>query len=57
MKLEYVVVHVYENISDKFDSGPCQIKVKSRWDLDIFLQLPQVKLSGPITQLWCKLGS
>ena len=26
MKFEYVVV--YENISDKFDNGHCQIKVK-----------------------------
>ena len=28
MKFECVVVGLYENISDKFDNGHCQIKVK-----------------------------
>ena len=28
MKLKYIAVYVYENISDKFDNGHCQIKVK-----------------------------
>ena len=47
MKFEYVVV--YENISDKFDNGHCQIKVKVT--VGLFLHLTQYKLSGPITQL------
>ena len=44
MKFEDVVV--YENFSDKFDNGHCQIKVKVTVG-----HLPQYKLSGPITQL------
>ena len=51
MKFEYDVV--YENISDMFDNGHCQIKIKvTPFDIDIFLHLPQYKLSGRITQLW-----
>ena len=50
MKFEYIVV--YENISDKFDNGHCQIEGKVTVG-----HLPQYKLAGPITQLWCKLGS
>ena len=57
LKLEHVVV--YENSSDKFDIGHCPIKVKvTSWrDFEIFLHLPQYKLSRPISQLWRKLGS
>ena len=49
MKFEYVLV--YENISDKFDKSHCRIEVKVMVGLEIFLHLPQYKLSGPITQL------
>ena len=42
MKLEHIVV--YENSSDEFD-------------IEIFLHLPQYKLSSPISQLWHMLGS
>ena len=56
MKFEYIAVYaVYENISDKFDNGHCQIQVKVT--VGLFLYLPQYKLSGLITQLWYKLGS
>ena len=55
MKLEHIVI--YENISDKFDIGHCRTKVKVTTDFEIFLHLPQYKLSGPISQLWYKLGS
>ena len=54
MKLDYIVV--YENISDKFDIGHCRTKVKVTGDFKSFLHLQQYKLSGPITQLWYKLG-
>ena len=55
MKLEYIVL--YENSSDKFDIELCRIKVKVTVDVQMFPHLPQYKLSGPITQLWYKLGS
>ena len=55
MKYEYNVV--YDNISNKFDNGHCRVKVNVTVGLEIFLHLPQYKLSGPITQLWYKLGS
>ena len=32
-------------------------RLRSMWDFEIFLCLPQYKLSGHITQLWYKLGS
>ena len=35
MKLEYIVVY-YKNISDKFDNGYCQIKIKVTVGLKIF---------------------
>ena len=44
MKLEYIVL--YENISDKFDNGYCQIKVKVTV---VFLHLLQYTLLGPLT--------
>ena len=50
MKLEYIVV--YENSLDEFDIELRGIKVK----VQKFPHLPQ-KLSGPIVQLWYKLGN
>ena len=47
LKLEHIVG--YENSSDEFD--------RSRSQCEIFLHLPQYKLSGPISQLWHMLGS
>ena len=55
LKLEHIVV--YENSSDEFDIGHCPIKVKVTAYFEIFLHLPQYKLSRPISQLWHKLGS
>ena len=48
LKLEHIVV--YENSSDEFDIGHCPIK-------EIFLHLPQYKLSSPLSRLWHMLGS
>ena len=48
---------VYKNSSDKFDIEHCQIKVKVTLGVQKFPHLPQYKLSGPITQLWYKIGS
>ena len=52
IKLEHTVVN--KNSSDKFNIGHCPIKVKvhTRRDLEIFLHLPQYKLSSPLYQLW-----
>ena len=56
MKLEYI--EVYENSSDEFNIEHHQIKVKVTVKaFKCFPHLPQYKLSGPITQLWYKLGS
>ena len=55
MKLEYIVV--YDNSSYEFDIENHRIKVKVTVGLQKFPHLPQNKLSGPITQLWYKLGS
>ena len=55
MKLEYIVV--YENSSDDFDHEYCRIKVKVTGGLKFFQHLSQYKMSGPITQLWYKIGS
>ena len=57
MKFECVVV--YENCSDKSDIGNCRIKVNQGQGQSnkTFPHLPQYKLSGPIIQLWYKLGS
>ena len=52
LKVEHIVV--YGNSSDEFDIGHCPIKVKVT---EIFLHLPQYKLSSPISQLWHMLGS
>ena len=49
MKFENVVV--YENISDKFDNGHCQIKVKVTVGLSNFSPFTTIQISGPITQL------
>ena len=55
MKLECIVV--CEKNSDKFDIEHDRMKVKVTVGLQSFPHLPQYKLSGPITQLWYKLGS
>ena len=55
MKLDYIVV--YENSSDKFDIELRRIKVKVTVGVQKFSLLPQYKLSGPIVQLWYKLGT
>ena len=52
MKFKHVV---YENISDKFDNGKLSDKVKVT--VGLVFPLPKYKLSGPITQVWYKLGS
>ena len=53
MKLEYIVV--YENSSDEFDIEHCRIKVKVTIGVQSSPHLPQYKMSGPITQLSCKI--
>ena len=55
MKLEYIVV--YENSSDEFDIELRQIKVQVTVGVQNFPHLPEYKLSGPIVQLWNKLGT
>ena len=47
LKLEHIVG--YENSSEEFDIGHYPIKIKVT---EIFLYLPQYKLSSPISQLW-----
>ena len=44
------------NTLEKIDNGQCQIKVKVTVGLRNFPHIPQCKLSGPLTQLWYKLG-
>ena len=53
-KLEYIVV--YENSSDEFNIELCRIKVKVTVGLQKFSPL-QYNLSGPIVQVWYKLGT
>ena len=55
MKLEYIVV--YENSPDDFDIEHHRITVKVTVGLQKFSPFTQYKLTGPITQLWYKLGS
>ena len=55
MKLKFIVV--YENSSDEFDIEHPLIKVKVTVGLQKFPHLPKYKLSGPVTQLWYKIGS
>ena len=45
----------YENSSDEFNIELHRIKVQVT--VGIFHHLPQYKLSGPIVQVWCKLGT
>ena len=52
LKLEHIVV--YEKSSDEFDV--VQSRPRSWRDFEIFLRLPQYKLSSPISQLWHMLG-
>ena len=54
-KSEYIVV--YENSSDEFGIELHQIKVKVTVGVQKFPHLPQYKLSGPIVQVWYKLGT
>ena len=43
--------------SDVFDIGLCPSKEQVGWrDFEIFLHLPQYKLSSPISKLWHKIG-
>ena len=49
MKLEPNVA--YENISDKVDKMSLSDQGQGHSGTEIFLHLPQYKLSGPITQL------
>ena len=55
MKLEYIVV--YENSADELDIELRRIKVKVTVGVQNFPHLPQYRLSGPIFQLWYKLGT
>ena len=55
MKLKFF--QLYENSSDVFVFEYCQIMVKVTVGLQNFHYLPQYKMSGPITQVWHKLGS
>ena len=60
MKLDYIVKYEITCFSDKFDIGHCRTKDKVTARLRnffFFSPLPQYKLSGPITQLWYKLGA
>ena len=54
-KSEYIVV--YEKSSDEFVIELHRIKVKVTVGIQNFPHLPQYKLSGPIVQLWYKLGT
>ena len=55
MKLEYIVV--YEDSLDEFDIELRRTKIKVTVGVQMFPHLPQYKLSGPIIQLWYKLGT
>ena len=55
MKFKYIVR--YEYSSDECDVGHYRIKVKVTAGVQWFSHLPQYKLLGLITQLWCELGS
>ena len=52
LKREHIVV--YEN---SLTLGIVRSRSRSWRDFEIFLHLPQYKLSGPISQLWHMLGS
>ena len=53
--LKHIVI--YENSSTSSTLGIVRSRSRSRHDFEIFLHLPQYKLSGPIFQLWDKVGS
>ena len=55
MKFEHIVV--YENSSDEIDIELCSIKVKVTVGVQKFSPFTKYKLSGPIVQLWYKLGT
>ena len=54
-KSEYIVA--YENSSDEFDIELHRIKVKVTVGVQKFSPFTTNKLSGPIVQLWYKLGT
>ena len=55
MKFEYIFVYEISRTSSILGiAGP---RSRSWRDFEMFLHLPQYKLSGPITLLWYKLGS
>ena len=54
-KSEYIVV--YENSSEEFDIELRRIKVKVTVGIQKFSPFTKYKLSGPIVQLWYKLGT
>ena len=53
-KFEHIVV--YENSSDEFDIEQCPIKVKVTVGVQKYSPFTTI-LSGPIVQLWYKLGT
>ena len=57
LKLEHILVHVYDENSSENSSGIVRSRSRSRRDFEIFLHLPQYKLSRPISQLRHMLGS
>ena len=54
-KSEYIVV--YENSSNEFNIELHRFKVNVTVGVQTFSPFPQYKLSGPIVQLWYKLGT
>ena len=55
LKLEHIVV--YEIARTSSTLGIVRSRSRSQRDFEIFLHLPQYKLSTPISQLWHTLGS
>ena len=49
--MKFEDLRVYQNNSDKFDIGRCQIKVKVTVGLKCFPHLPQYNLTGPKAEL------
>ena len=54
LELEQIVV--YKTAQKSSTSGIVQSRSRSQRDFEIFLHLPQYKLSSPISQLWHILG-
>ena len=55
LKLEHIVDMKIARMSSTL--GNVRSRSRSQHDLEIFLHLPQYKLSRPISQLWHMLGS